>query len=611
MTPVPIQFKGGLNRSHTSTQSDSSSLYTLAGFRQSQTTPGELEQVPYFVVASQKSRGTYYNAGSQTEPVTSSVVAQLVDLVSASGTLTLTDYVAWEAFGTQVQCFYQTTVPSANTINTQCYIVINSVASLAITLGSTLDVVIDAATTFKWRKNGGGYTAGLACSTTGTSIDGGNATVYFMASSGFTVNDTWTWTRTDRVGEASTSTLATPLNFKYFRSSIFYIANTSRLMFVNKAGATETYIISAGYRPIYGRGLEIFYDHLVVTSYATTSTLALTSKVIANSDSLDIQVFFSTDVNEADTFTPPNSSAITLIGPLVYNKTLFIFTNGTIYYTPYLGLPIVFNYDPFIEFAAGTSDQSSLYTGHKFIATGSSKGVYLIARGLIWLFDGSNFTEISQPLNGLGIVPYSVHYVGTTFEVWVRDGNNKIWIYQERLGTWYQRFASFDSIVTSFGSVNNDGSIGVGSRYTLGQDAFFQTPVFDGSQGTTFQTPTIITHLLTGGEFSSMKEVSGTYLVAVSTTAGSDYSTTTNCVVKLSWYLADAGVISGSATTDSNATWTNNQTNGMISYPRASFRALALQITLVGLVTNKPPGSVHILGLEPQMTSWPKPKATR
>lgn len=605
MQTVPLTFTGGLDRSRTPSQSSLNSLYTLAGFRQSQTNVGELEQVPYLYQSIQRSQGTYWNGtASATEPATSAVTAMVNDIVVSGGTAIFTDYVAWTSSGIQMQVFLQFSYPAAVTINTQCFIVINSVAGLALTLGNTLDIVIDGATTFKYRKNGGAYTTLQACSTTGTSIDSGNVTVYFMASSGFTVADTWQWQRTDRVGDNNSPTLKTPLIYEYFRSGMFYLSNASRMMQMTTDANSVEYIITVGYRPVFGLGFTIFFDHLVVTSYATPLDTVITSKVVANSDNLDIHVFFSTDVNEADTFTVPNAALVTLVGPLVYNKTLYIFTSGTLYYTSYLGLPTVFDYVPYIEFPAGTN-QTALYSGDKFIATGSEKGVYIVAHGFVYLFNGSQFTRISDPLNDLATVVRSIHFVGSTLELYVRDGNNILYIYQERLGTWYKRFASFDAETVACSCVANDGRIGIGSRKVLTTATALNTPVYDGGQGTTFQTPTITTQILKSGGFDHVKETSGLYLVANGSAQSSPYSAGT---LTVKWYIADRGYITGSASTGSASTWTYTATSGAISDPRVAFRGLALQLELTG-TGGLPPRGVSVIELDLALSSWSVPKA--
>jgi len=608
---IPFPFNDGINRSKTA-QKCEGGFYQLQELQQDPDNFGVIKQVPYYRQSVQYTQGTYWTgSASATEPSSSCVVAQLTDLVTVGGTLLLTDYVGWTAAGTQIKAFNQTTVPAADGLTKQCYIVINNVAGLALTLGEDLVIRIDAATTFEWSKNGGGFTGGLACSTTGTSIDGGNVTVYFLTTTGFTATDAWVWTRTDRTSDATTASRGAPLQFEYFRTSVFYLSCTARLMQICTNTNSETYIISAGYRPVYGLGLAIFYDHLIITSYGTTAALALVSKVIANSDSLDINVFFSTDVNEADSFTPPDSAAITLTGPVVYRNTLFIFTSGMVYYTNYLGLPIVFNYQPFISFPAGTG-QTSLYTGDVFVAKGSPKGVYIVSRNLVYLFDGVNFNEITQKLYGISLAIRSVHYVGNTFELWIRDGNNYAFIYQEQFGTWYQRRLSFGSPVAfAFGCVNADGNLGVNTRRVLTYDSFAtNTPVESHGSGTLFPQPLLVTQALNGANFSQVKSCNGTFLSPRSISAGANYASLTTCSTKLRWFIEDTGDLTGTPATDANATWTSSQTSTMLAYPRVSFRCIALWLE-INATNGKPPAGMSFVALELQTEKWPTTQPLR
>lgn len=609
-TLVPFPFNDGINRSKTA-QKCEGGFYQLQELQHDPDNFGVIKQVPYYRQSLQFSQGTYWTgSASATEPSSSCVVAQINDLITVGGTMILTDYVARQSNGTQIQCFYQIP-PVGTTINDHCFIVINNVAGLALTLGNSLSIRIVTPTTFEWSKNGGGWTAGGTCSTTGTSIDSGNVTVYFLIASGFTASVAWSWERTDRSGGAGTASRGVPIQFEYFRTSVFYLANTSRLMQICTNINAEIYIVSAGYQPVYGLGLAIFYDHLIITSFATNVSLVLTSKVIANSDSLDINVFFSTDVNEADTFTPPDSAAITLTGPVVYRNTLFIFTSGTVYYTNYLGLPIVFNYQPFISFPAGTG-QASLYTGDTFAAKGSSKGVYIISRNLVYLFDGVSFNEITQKLYGISLAIRSVHYVGNTFELWIRDGNNYAFVYQEQFGTWYQRRLSFGSPVdAAFGCIDANANLGVNTRRILTYDSFAtNTPVESHGSGTLFPQPLLVTQALNGGNFSQVKACNGTFLSPRSITAGANYASLTTCSTKLRWFIEPTGDLTGTPLTHASATWTSSQTSTMYAFPRESFRCIALWLE-INATNGKPPAGISFVALELQVEKWPTTQPLR
>lgn len=637
MQIVPLQFTGGLDRSHTPQSCPPNSLYQLKGFRQRPSAPGVLEQTPYYYQLQQTTQGSYNNGGGTlTEATASAVVARIPDPLGSGTFITLTDYVAIDGGSAQLQVFNQVTVPAANTINTHCFIVINNIAALALTLGNSLDVVIDAATTFKWQKNGAGYTTGLACSTTGTAIDGGNATVYFLTAAGFSVNDTWSWRRTDAIYDVGAAqTKGNPLQYESFGTETYFISNTGRLNKITSDSSSVAYGITGGYRPVYGRHLTVFYGHLVVAGYATTNATR-TSRVIAWSDNIDINCFFPTDVNEADTYSIPRvgqtavlgGTGSTLRGCFVWNNTLFALSSDRIYYTSYLGLPNVFSFAVFRDFQAGSYTTGVNYPGDVCVAVGSTKGVYIISAPYIYLFDGANLQCISNQLRGVSVTspasagqtsgcsPLSIHYVPATKELYVRDSFAVLHVFQEELGTWYTRYASFASAGALVSCIDVAGGVGIPSRKLLFQDfeaAGAVAPVFDETSGTVFGTPTITTQVLTGGLVAKVKEVSGGYAQVYfkSGISATYYSTAANCVLTIKWYVADSGQIIGAAVSNVANVLTSASVDGTISFPRTSFRGLAIQFELTGLTAGKPPALVWLQQLDLNMVSWPVPVATR
>lgn len=637
MQNVPIQFTSGLDRSKAPLRADPGSLYTLKGFRQRPSSFGVLEQTPYYYQLLQQSQGTYYNGGSVTENTTSRIVARIPDPAGSGTFFILSDFIARDGGATQLQSFSQTSVPAANTINTQCFIVINNIAAFALALGGTINIVISAAATFTWAKNIDPPSAPLACTTTGTAIDGGNATVYFMTTGGFSINDTWTWTRTDAIYDIGASqTTGNPIQHESFNGECFFISNTARLRKIAYDGSGVSYVITGGYRPIYGLGLTVYYGHLVVIAAATTTNATVSSRAITWSDNIDINAFFSTDTNEADTYSVPRTGPNAVLGGVgsilrgvfVWHNTLFVLSADRVYYSNYLGLPIVFSFAVFRDFQAGTFTAGANYSGDVCVASGSSKYVYLVSGSFIFSFDGANLVLISDQLRGTsaavpsssgqtsGCYPLSIHYVPLTRELYVRDAYSVLHVYQEDFGTWYTRYADFFSPTGIVSCIDCTGAVGIKSRKVLSSDinaAGSGTPLKDDGAGVSFGVPTITTQVLTGGNFVKSKEISGLYLTAnfVSGISSTYYSTGTDCVVAVKWYICDGGQIIGSPTSEATNKLTSASINGVLSFPRVSFRGLALQIELNGLVSGKPPALVQIAQLDLNAISWPQPPATR
>ena len=258
-------FGRGIDRTNVSFRSDRTSFYDLLNFRHNIDNFGVLEQTPYFFVLKALSQGTYYASGSQTEPSTSAVRLALANI-------TMTDYVMWDGLdgAAQLQVIYQTTYPAATTVYTGCRLEIGSITGLGLNLGANLDVEMTSATQFRWRKNGGAWTSGLTVSTAGVSIDGGNATLYFLANSGFAGTEAWSWTRTDCSYEDSTLVNIRPAQWSFFRNTLYFTNTQDRIMAL-KVSTTGNYVCSVGYRPVYGTYLGFFESHMKIGGYSATA----------------------------------------------------------------------------------------------------------------------------------------------------------------------------------------------------------------------------------------------------------------------------------------------------------------------------------------------------
>lgn len=597
---VPIIFTKGIDRSTSPLAADKGSLYVLRNLRHNQYQKDALYQTPYWYNYDTFARGTYYNAGSQTEPATSSIRLVTADLV-------VTDYVCRGASG-QLQVIYQTTYPAAETIYTGCRLVVNSITGLGLNLGATLDVEMTGAAAFRWRKNGGGWTAGVP-STAGVSIDSGTATLYFLASTGFAGTETWSWTRLDR-SWASTGTFQYPCEFNYYKGELFFNSVDDRMM-VCSSSSTGLYVISVGYRPVVGSYFAFFDDHLVVTWFSKNAsgwTGSTRWYTVGWSDKTDIHNFIPTDTNEADQYALPNSNQFDtvgtaspdsyLMGIAVIQNQLFLFTNNEIYWTSALGLPLVFTFQKLMNV--------------KLISTYSAVircdfGAYLIGVTDVFFFDGASVQSIGKPImDGLD----NGNFEGS-FGCWDPFAEELcivntvlLFVYQKRWGTWYTRCADFANETTPVKCINAYSGVpvvGVSSLKLYRDDVDFTSqPVFDWTNGTVYGRPYLVTQIL-GDDLATVKDLSGVYLGVVVATTGISatyYTTGTSVVVQVSYWLTPGGnFINVSETIPTSATWNSGKPDGIVSL-RQSFRGIALALEVQGTVS-KPAGAITIQQIVP------------
>lgn len=617
---------GGQDRSVFPLRANPNNFYTLHNMRQSRNQRGMLEQTPYFIQEAQTSQGTYYDGGSQTE-ATSSAVRMIAPIpATISGELfQVTDYTISAVGGNQLQVFYQTVQPAGETVYTGCVLVINNVAGLGITLGQDLDVEMTGAATFRWRKNGGGYTAGLVPSTSGVSIDGGNATLYFLANSGFAGTETWSWARTDCSYDNASTVRIRPLPWICDDRATYFVNRNDRVMkVVTAVTSSEDYAISVGYRAVYASYLSLFSDHLYLQDAGTTaSAVSARVHIVKNSDKSDYDNFISTDTNEADTNRLPVSRVTvqeqtTGIGLAVLNQYLYAFTSSEIFFTPDLGLPTVSSFQKLGSRPQVVCDGS--LAQNVVVAT---NGVYILSDRRVTLFDGQNATAISDPVKDALVVNSRLHgiYNVTFDELIITDYSQSapvLYVFQAQYGTWHTRAATFTtgSGPMSF-TVDEEGVlfVGIASRKVLIEDVDWAagaiiTPAFDTS-GTTWATPTIVTQV--GSQrLERVKETAGTYL-GVSfnyddTPAGIGYAAIGNRQAKLGWMLSDFGAVSSTTVTAAQALLTSASVDGWISFPRCSFRGIAYQITFVDSAATKPVAKCAVSAIEPD---WIANQVTR
>jgi hypothetical protein len=439
---LPIVPTKGIVRTPAVLWKDKGSFFNLTNAR---LVPGggAIKQTDMFITSATWTAGTYYDGGSKTE--SSSLSSSLI--VNLNGTVFSFGQVA-RSGSTQLQVIRQTSVPAGETVNTGCLLVVNDYAALAITLGNTFEVRIQTdATHFGWRKNGGAWSADIPITTTGVSVDSGNATVYFLASSGFdfTTPATWVWTRTDYLSETTGVTLAYNWDYTVSGSRIYFVDAKGRVLVYDNGG-----VRSVGYRPVYGTHLTIFDDHLYVGSYNTSGSTTRTD-VVANSDKTDLDNFIPTDVNEADTYTlRPNELldntqiSAGVYGLSVINGLLYCYTSTRIWYTPALGLPNVNNWKEYRSVALWTRFYRPIST---------PAGDYFVTLGGICFFNGGEITIIDSDVSYYRAVDILNSqwggYDSLRREVYffVNDffGGAVALVFQEESRTWFRRTALFTS----------------------------------------------------------------------------------------------------------------------------------------------------------------------
>lgn len=500
---------------------------------------GAIEQTPpFFTIPAtyQHTQGTYYDAGSQTEPLTaqpSLIIGAQNPAVSGpsspinSAIYVIGRYAAYSDLATQLQVIKQTSYPATATLYTGCLLTVTSFTTLGVNLGSALDVEMTGAAAFRWRVNGGGWTAGVP-STAGAAITGG--VLYFLANTGYAGTEVWAWTRTDWFTETTGTHYDYDWSYVASRGKIYFRDGFNRIMVIESGG-----IRSVGYRPVFGTHLAVFDDHLIVGNYSVTANNS-NSGVVGWSDKSDYDDFFATDVNEADTDTLPggvlpsdNTPVSAVCGLWVNSDVLYVFAVNGIYWTLAYGLPVVFSFK--FKTPIGILRQFAQ-------PVLSDKGIYLLTQHGIDFYNGETLQHISEALDGL-LEPYftatsrnlAVFYTGLLWggydgvrnEVYFYHSNvagsvtnfipfgcTGFIVFQEHTGEWYFRAAAFSSPSTTLTMMDYFGRIYLG--YKLGvmlEDVNYsngaETLIKD-FNGVSFQPPTIETHDLTFEELVTVHE---------------------------------------------------------------------------------------------------------
>lgn len=563
-TPVTIYPKQGMVRTDNVLFNPENCFKTLVNCRVSQG-GGRIEQTPCF-------KSVYnYAAGSR-------VVRFLVE---AMGTILS---VGTEAFiaNTKLQVITKTTSPGFATteLATQgCLLIVTSYPDLALTLNQTFEVEITATDKFKWRKNGGAYSADV---TIGLSTAVDHVVLYFLATTGFNAGDRWVWTRTDLTVSGGF--------YREYNHNIYFLGDT------NASGYTRLLVYDGnlgirdgGYFPTYGLALEIYYGHIML--YHGGSNAWPNAYNVYNSDNVTLENFLPTDTNEADRYTfKDNTNNVRFA---ILRGVLYLFTQDSVYYTNYLGLPIVFDYQ---KLQTGFPFKHSTYLEPVV----SPSGVYIWTTQGLACFDGLNLKIIDTLAVTSWLqkdVIYQMKYDSNNREVLMATGfagstspaygDSGLYVYQEESQSWFIRVLQFNATDLSVVLPTLTGLVVGLSTGTKIEDWLWNvTPSYDAINGTTFQKPIVETHDLAFGIPGGKKEIDGLYFDGTYSTGatGAPYGT-------LSVAISVAARESAENTKVYVATpgWLKTALTGDVSYRThgRTFSALITTVVAAGIATKQ------------------------
>jgi hypothetical protein len=300
---------------------------------------------------------------------------------------------------TQLTGYVQVTQPSGTGITKRVLLVADAYnfTTAFAARGDTFEVEIDGTATFRWRVNAGAWTSLVPIATSVTV--GTYYTLYFLTTTGYTATDNWVWRRTDTFLEASGT--AAPPPGRIVRAGNDYIfvgyGNLIGRSYFGRSGSTNGEFVarSVGYKRAYGQHLMVYQDHLFIAGFTETASELPTKKLTMSwSDLSDLDNFFATDVNEADTYTITGLSPNALVeeqitGFAVWNNALYTFTQTSIHRTIYVGLPNVM-------YTEKVTDQLGCISDGGVVTT--AKGIYFPGQDAVYRFDGSSFTNVSQDI---------------------------------------------------------------------------------------------------------------------------------------------------------------------------------------------------------------------
>lgn len=338
---------------------------------------------------------------------------------------------------TKLQFVLQTAVPSNPAVQGQ--VLLYNISNVGIAVDDEIEVTIVDATHFKWRLNGGSWSADTVIAN-GVTI---NTSMYlgFLATTGFNTGDTWKWKSTTTPYQGLFPSFQVQ-NAMYKRDC--YIAGYDR----NVLRLRDDCVTTVGYKRIYGKYVVVFYNHLVIAHFAEgvydVSTgvkdgynAQTTPWRVAWSDRDNPDNFFATDINEADGKDLPfgdtdDATALGVTGMECYRNQVFFFLSNEMYSMTYVGLPNVMQIEC-LNFNVGSAFQ------HGVVKTPA--GLFFISKDNICMFDGTSIQKVGLKFRDIffaEIPGESDTNRQKLFGFFDKQKSEVVWTYLTYVGTYLQ-----------------------------------------------------------------------------------------------------------------------------------------------------------------------------
>jgi len=346
---------------------------------------------------------------------------------------------------TLIPVVLQTAQPSNAGLTGQCLLYGINSTDFAAT-GDTIDVNIVTASTFRWRRNAGAWSASLPIQQS-TTITVSGLAVSFQGQgdvtdyTNFTPGDTWTWTRLNTIPSPTAN--PTTANFT-FSSDVYgqdvYIGGVSR----NIMRLRNDFLTSVGYSRTYGMHVAVFFGHLFVSQFAQagsgisdpynsqTTPFTLGWSHLNNPDQ-----FYSTLINEADQKLLPQQqfsdlANLGITGLAPWRSLLFVFLADSIWNFQYVGLPNVFQ---------ATQLNSNIGSIFRSGVIRTPQAIYFIGRNDFYKIEDFEPTAIGRAVRGkffTEVCPINDTNFQRTFGYYNPIAKEVVWTYWIKVGALYQ-----------------------------------------------------------------------------------------------------------------------------------------------------------------------------
>lgn len=454
---------GGVDRSVSSYLASRGTFFAIENL---ETYRSRLWQTPLFTVAT-----TLTNFSAE---ATGNVLA-LFQHTPLSDTLsylaldtTYCRYLTASNLATQVNIPFvlQTAVPDRSDATGHC--LLYNVNSITATF-TTLDVEIVAATTFRWRTNGGAWNTTTTIAN-GVGLGATGLRLGWLAVDGFTPGDRWTWTISIRSPHSGAVTY-NKVSVSRYRKDVYFAGFDRHVLRLR-----DDRITSVGYRRIYGKYVREFANHLFIAHFAEgaySAVLGVTDSYnaqstpwrLAWSDLNDPDEFYPTDINEADgkdivTNTCDDTVLFGITGLETYRGLLYIFTSDEIHGCAYVGLPNVMQIDC-LNLQTGSVFQNGVIK--------TPRGLFFISKDNFCRYDGNTilrmgtgvrdqfFSELPLPSDAMRQKLFGVYDKDRNAATWTYWKYVSVGVYQGRQITYF-----LDSETWTFRNIPSAGS-GVGN----------------------------------------------------------------------------------------------------------------------------------------------------